>query len=558
MKWRIIFLIGASGITYSFLIFNIYQVQIVQSDNYVRLAEARNNASGILEAQRGNIYFTDKNSNSAPAAMNKNFPIIYADPAEIQKNFDSEEINAISSALALALGLPEETVLKQLTKKNDQYEILARKADGEKVTKINELAQRGIYIQQKTLRYYPFGNLASHLLGFVSPTNEKESATLGNSELGRYGAELYFNDELSGKSGALKGDVVIAPQEGQDVHLTIDKSIQAQAETELKKLIEDYRATAGTIIVQEPKTGKVLAMASLPDFDPNNYYDSPIGKFLNPAVQAIYEPGSILKIVTMAAGLDAGKITPDTTYYDTGSFTANGKTIRNWDLKAHGTQTMTGVIEQSINTGAVFAEKKIGNDLFYNYLIKFGFQDPTGVGLPGEVKGNLASLKHGREINFATASYGQGVSMTPIELIGAVSAIANGGVLMKPYISAEAEPKMVRRVISEKAAGQVRDMMVSAVQKNVVAVIPDYNIAGKTGTAFIPNFVKGGYTEEVINTYAGFAPASNPKFTVLVKLDKPEGSPLAGQTVVPAFRELTRFMLNYYNVAPDDLKDQAQ
>ncbi len=306
-------------------------------------------------------------------------------------------------------------------------------------------------------------------------------------------------------------------------------------------------------MVQEPSTGKILAMANLPDFNPNNYSVSRIGDFLNPAVQSVYEPGSIFKVFTMSAGIDSGKITPETFYFDSGSVTLNGRTIQNWRLKKYGNQTMMEVIEKSINTGAVFAEQKTGHDIFYNYLIKFGLNKLTGVNLPGEVKGNLRNLKNGRDINFATASFGHGVSVTPIELINAISAIANGGVLMKPYVLADGSPEIIRRAVSVKTAKTVTAMMVSAVEKNFTADIANYSIAGKTGTAYIPDFEKGGYTEEVINTFVGFVPASAPKFIVLIKLDKPADGPFAGLTVAPAFRELARFILNYYNIPPDEL-----
>jgi cell division protein FtsI/penicillin-binding protein 2 len=214
---------------------------------------------------------------------------------------------------------------------------------------------------------------------------------------------------------------------------------------------------------------------------------------------------------------------------------------------------MTEVIEGSINTGTIFAQQKMGEDIFYNYLIKFGLNELTGIPLPGEVRGNINNLKKGKDIDFATASYGQGIAVTPIGMINAASAIANGGILMKPLILSEDKPEVVRRVISEETATKVVKMMVSAVDKNVLAATANYSVAGKTGTAFIPDFNKGGYTDNVINTYIGFAPAYDPKFVILIKLIKPEGNPLAGQTVVPAFRELTRFILNYYAVAPDRL-----
>lgn len=543
MQWRIKFLIFIFGISYFILIFNIYNLQIQKSAYYLTKAETQERASGVLEAPRGNIYFTDRSNNLIQAALNKEYPTIYAVPKEIQQQATSSI--AYAEELSPIVNLSTEELKKLFAKPNDLYELLVDKASTEQIQKINSLNLKGIYTDSHLLRFYPFEDLAAHLLGFVGSTSETKK--------GVYGLELYFDETLAGKAGEIKGDKIIEAKAGSDLILTIDRNIQSEAEEILKKLIAQYDAVAGTVIVQVPQTGKILAMASFPNFNPNDYSKYEIKNFLNPAVQGVYEPGSVFKLITMSAGIDSGKISPDTTYTDTGSVTFNGMTIQNWDLKAHGVQTMTGVIEQSINTGAVFAERKTGPDIFYNYLIKFGFSEATNISLPGEVKGNINNLKKGQDIDFATASFGQGVAITPIELISAVSAIANNGVLMKPLILTDEKPQVVRKVISADTAKAVTQMMVSAVGKNVIADIPNYSIAGKTGTAFVPNFGGKGYTDQVINTYMGFAPAFNPAFTILIRLDKPSGSPLAGQTVVPAFRELTQFILNYYNIAPDKL-----
>jgi len=538
--WRIKSLICFFAVLYLVLIFHIYNLQIEKRAYFLTKAQNQERASGTFKAPRGNIYFVDRNNNLIPAALNKEYPMIYAVPKEIynENNYDYSQLSQI-------VNIPVEELKKKLSKPNDLYELLIKKATPEQINQIKNLNLKGIYISDQLLRFYPFGDLASHLLGFVNSDSEIEK--------GVYGLELSFNKELSGQPGEIKEDKIIESKSGKDLILTIDRNIQSQAEEILKKLINQYQAAGGSVIVQEPQTGKILAMGSFPNFDPNNYSKFEVSTFLNPVVQSIYEPGSVFKLITMAAGIDSGKITPETTYVDTGSITLNGKTIKNWDLKAHGLQTMTGVIEQSINTGAVFAQRKTGPDIFYNYLIKFGFSELTNIALPGEVRGNINSLKNGREIDFATASFGQGVAVTPIELISAISAIANGGNLMKPIILADEKPQVVRRVISQETAKAVTKMMISAVEKNKVAVIPNYLVAGKTGTAFVPNFGGKGYTDDVINTYVGFAPAFDPKFVILIKLNKPKGSPLAGQTVVPAFRELAQFILNYYNIAPDKM-----
>lgn len=391
------------------------------------------------------------------------------------------------------------------------------------------------------------------MLGFVGPSAESPI------DAGKYGIEKFYNASLSGKSDSGGGSKVGSVVPGTDVNLAIDPNIEIEAEKILENLVTTYHAKQGSVIVEDPKTGKILTMGSYPNFDPNNYSASPISSFLNPAVEAVYEPGSVFKVITMATGIDSGKITPDTTYVDAGTVTLNGRTISNYDLKTHGPYgkaTMTNVIEHSINTGAVFAERAIGRDIFTKYLTTFGFSEKTGVDLPGELAGNLKRLSpKEKDIAFATASYGQGVAVTPIELITAIGAIANNGVMMRPYVNEDQGPKVIRRVVSAETAAEVTQMMVSAVDKALVTKIKGYTVAGKTGTAFVPDFVHGGYTDNVINTYVGFAPASDPKFIALIKIDEPQNAPLAGTSVVPAFRDLAQFILNYENIPPDRVND---
>ncbi|MDI6717583.1 MAG: penicillin-binding protein 2 [Patescibacteria group bacterium] len=545
-KWRIITVIGIFGVAYIFLISNLYNIQFNKKSYYEEKAEAQQRAANSAEPTRGGVYFTDKNGNSTPAILNKEFPLIYMVPKEIK------DAQNVVLSLEKILDIPAKELKQKLNNPKSLYAPLSYKNSQDTVNVIKSLNIKGVYVKNQLGRFYPSENIASHLLGFTSLSDDENDIVV---EKGKYGVESYFNNELAGEAGEIKGDKIISALDGKDLNLTIDRTVEAQAEEILKKLIGQWEAEGGSVIVQEPKTGKILAMGSYPDFNPNNYSKYEIKNFINPVTQLVYEPGSIFKLITMAAGIDSGKITPDTQYVDTGSFKIDKWIITNWDHKAHGKQTMTGVIEQSINTGTIFAEKIMGHDIFKNYVKKFGFGESTGIQLPGELKGNISSLSGNNNVNFATASYGQGVAVTPIQMIGAVSAIANGGIIMKPLILENAKSEMIRRVISEDTARKVTQMMVSAVKKNVLADIPNYNIAGKTGTAFIPNFQTGGYTDRVINTYVGFAPAYNPKFSILIKLEKPKGTPLAGQTVVPAFRELAQFLLNYYNISPDRMSN---
>jgi cell division protein FtsI/penicillin-binding protein 2 len=398
---------------------------------------------------------------------------------------------------------------------------------------------KGIHIGEKPIRYYPFGSMGSSVLGFVSQGK------------GQYGVESYYEEELGGVPGKLTGKDVVFPEDGKDIRLNIDQNIQTEAEKIIGDLVPKWGATSGQIIVMDPHTGAVIAMTSFPSYDPNSYGKYDLSSFINQGVQAVYEPGSVFKLITIAAGIDAGKITPQTTYMDNGFDIIDGWKIRDWDHQAHGLTTMAEVINDSLNLGTIFAEKKMGNDVFLDYVRRFNMDKKTGIELPAEAMGDIKSIINGSAVNYATASFGQGVAVTPIRMLEAVNAIANDGVIMKAHLSRDAEPEVDGTPISKETATTMTKILIDAVDKNTVAHIPDYAVAGKTGTAYIPDFKKGGYTNDVVNTYVGFAPAYSPRFSVLVRLDAPKGNPLAGQTVVPAFRDLAEFIIDYYNIAPD-------
>jgi cell division protein FtsI/penicillin-binding protein 2 len=527
MAFRFFTLTSLFGLLYGTLVFGLYRLQIEKGDFYFKRAEARLEILKELELRRGQIFFTDRNGNDIPAALNREFPVIFAVPKEVKESV------MVARKLAGLLGWKEEVLAAKLANKESNFLLLYDKAPEDLVKKVTDLSLEGVYISEKQYRFYPYSKLAANVLGFVGLNKDYDEPG------GLYGIEKFWNEKL---------------RVGEDRKLTIDLNLQAESEQVLQELIEKFGAVGGAVIIQEPKTGKILALANKPDFDPNNYKDYPVKNFLNPVVQYVYEPGSVFKPLTMAIGIDLGVLTPETTFYDSGSVTLNGETIRNWDKKAHGRITMTNVIEQSVNTGAVFAENQIGHKNFYEYLRKFGFGEKLGIDLPNEVNGSLRNLenKNARAIDFATVSFGQGVAVTPIQVITAFSSLANGGLLMKPFVLRETAPQVIRRVIKEETAAKVVKMMESAVEKAGVAAIPNYRVAGKTGTAFIPDLKRGGYGDELIHTYIGFLPASSPSLTIMIKLDKPKAE-LAGLTVVPAFRELAEFALNYLNIPPDKL-----
>ena len=430
-----------------------------------------------------------------------------------------------------------------------------------------KLAIAGLGFSEKSYRFYPEGNIGANLLGFVG--------FVGDQEKGRYGLEEYFDQELYGRPGSIKierdakGQAIsindreyLKPENGADLILTINRSIQFTACKKLNEAVAKYGADGGSVIIMEPKTGAILAMCSNPDYDGNEYQKvKDIKVFTNPAVFSQYEPGSIFKVLTMAMALDQEKITPQTTYDDTGQVKIADRTMENSDHKANGAQTMTQVLEKSLNTGAIFVMRKIGPDLFADYVKEFGFGEKTGLELTGESKGDIKNLmtKPVHELYAATASFGQGLSVTPIQMVSVFSAIANNGILMKPYLvkeiikpdgaKIETSPKVIRRVISEKAATILGGMMVNVVENGhgKKAAVKGYYVGGKTGTAQVAK--KGGYEDNInIGSFGGFAPIDDPKFVMLVRIDRPRNVEWAESSAAPLFGQLAEYMLNYWQI----------
>ena len=431
-----------------------------------------------------------------------------------------------------------------------------------------EVHPNGIYHSIQTYRYYPENDVASQLLGFVRSDN--------NSLTGNYGLAGFFDKELAGVNGYLKSDIgagsnvgilnsqeYVKPIAGSDLILTIDRSIEFYACEQLKEAAQLHKSDSANLVAVDPRTGAIIAMCSWPDFDPNNYQAvTDLNVFNNPVVFQQYEPGSVFKAVTMASALNEEKITPDTTYEDKGFIMEKGwkKPINNAEAGAHGVVSMTVVLEKSLNTGAIFAMQQVGAPTFAKYVQSFGFGVRTGIELESESSGNINNLlvKRINDLDADTASFGQSISVTPLQMLMSYAAIANGGILMKPFVvkdivdaagnREETKPVEVRQVVSDKAANLLVGMLVSDVESgnSQNTKIPGYYVAGKTGTAQIA--VKNGYGDQTIHTFIGFAPADNPKFVMLIKFDNPKDFPYADYTATPLFKTIADFMLKYYQV----------
>ena len=449
--------------------------------------------------------------------------------------------------------------------------VLKHKVEEDKASQIREKKLKGIYMSPEDERFYPGGNFTSQLVGFVGSD--------GNKVRGRYGLEAYWNKELEGEEGRLEqerdtggrwisiGERVMSPaKNGADLYLTIDHTIQYRAEMAIKKALEKFQADSGSIVILEPRSGGVLAMASAPDFNPNDFSSvEDMSLFSNPVVNSTYECWSVFKPITMSAGVDAKVVTPDKTYTDTGAVNEAGYTIKNSDGKVNGVQTMTQVLEKSLNTGAIFVGKSLGNLRFYEYVKNFGFGQMSGIGTLGEVPGNISGLAELKNINTFTATFCHGISMTPIQLVNAFAVIANGGELMKHHLVEKIvqsdgsettfQPEKERRVISREASLDLARMLVSVVKNGhgKRAGVPGYLIAGKTGTAQIPKKDGPGYEEgRHIGSFAGFAPAYDPKFVMLVKLNNPKNVEWAESSAAPTFGEMAKFVLDYFGVEPTE------
>ena len=563
-KWRLHGLAFFVLFLWLSIIGKLYVLQVLRYKSYVALAENQHDSTTEISAQRGEIFLQDESSDLYPLAVNRQLQMAYGVPSEMKDR------QGDASKLAEILGLDQNSLKEKLANENDMFEILKHKLSEDEVAKIKEAKIAGVYLTPESFRYYPGGQLASQLVGFVGSN--------GDQQRGMYGLESFWEKELKGQSGQLTqegdsrgrwipiSDRQLEPaQNGTDLILTINRTVQFEVEKILKQAMDKFSPDSGTIVVMDPKTGKILAMANQPSFDPNDFAKTQdISTFSNPAVSESYESGSVFKVFTEAIGLDTGKTTPTSTYVDTGVVSEAGYSIHNSDLKANGVQTMTQVLDKSLNTGVIYIEKLVGNKLFSDYVKRFGFGQKTGIDLPGELAGNTLNLNDPKTtINFFTAAFGQGIAVTPIQLAAGYGALANGGMLMKPQIVAkmrysdgrteEIAPQEIRQVVSRATAEQMGAMLRSVVTDGhgKQADVPGYLVGGKTGTAQIAK--AGGYAQGTnIGSFGGYAPVQDPQFVVLVKMVNPKGVVWAESSAGPTFGRVMKFLLEYYNVKPTE------
>ncbi|MBI4812294.1 penicillin-binding protein 2 [Candidatus Falkowbacteria bacterium] len=548
----------------------LFVLQIIDHGFYQALASGQHEILRELIPERGDVFIHDyKDESLVPLATNQRLAFIYADPRKII------EPDETSESLGEIFGYDEEKIAileKRLDQPNDPYEPIERQVSDEILDQIVALELPGIFYTRELSRLYPEQGAGGHLIGFVGSDENGNKA-------GRYGIEGYFDSLLAGTPGILRSErdlagrlIAVAERslepavDGADVVLTIDRTIQFKACSSLTATVAKHGADSGSIIILDPKTGKIYAMCAVPDFNPNNFSKiENINQFNNPIIFDSYEPGSVFKPVTMAASVDVDAVTPATHFTDVGSVMVDGwpKPLGNAEGKVYGDVDMTQVLEDSINTGMIFAMRAMGQQTFVDYVKRFGFGQKTGIELETEAPGNISSLEKSSEIYAATATFGQGITVTPLQIAMAYAAIANGGMLKKPQIIDEIRysdgtvekhsQQDVAQVIDEKTSRMLGAMLVSVIEHGhgKRAGVSGYYIAGKTGTAQVARTDGIGYSNDyTIGSFAGFGPVEDPKFAMVVRIDNPRDVVWAESTAAPLFGEMAQFLLQYFEIPP--------
>lgn len=570
MSYRIFSINRINALSFFVLIFaliligKLFLVQVVHSNTYSEKADRQyiSPASGVFE--RGTIFFEYKEGNNISASGQISGFKLAINPNEI---LDAEEVfNKVNSVLEI----DKEDFISKANKENDTYEEVAFRLSKEKADLISALKIKGLIVVKEKWRFYPGNNSGSHLLGFVGFQGDKLA--------GRYGLERQYNDVLArGEDNPyvnffaevfsnINKTFFKNENKAGNVITSIEPNVQGMLDKTLKRINERYQADSIGGIIMDPRDGSIYAMSALPDFNPNTFSSvDNISVFSNPLVENVFEFGSVVKPLVMAAALDAKVLSANTKYYDSGSVIIEKKEIFNFDKKGRGEVNMQEVLNQSLNTGMVFVYQKLGKQKMKDYLLSFGIKEKTGIDLPNETSGLVANLNSPREIEYANASFGQGIAMTPIEITRALASLANGGNLVTPhlvkYIKYEDGTKkdlfypIIKTKISEETSDEITNMLVTVMDKALKSgkgKIESHSIAVKTGTAQVANPNGGGYyVDKHTHSFFGYFPAYEPKFIVFLYAVDPKGIQYAAQTWTDPFLEIAKFLLSYYEIPPD-------
>lgn len=559
---RIRILIGVVICIGALVIFRLFSLQVINRTFYKEKAERQyvTPAGGVFD--RGNIYFSNKDGTTVAAASVVNgFKVAIVPNQIVDPERTYELINRV-------LPIDHDEFMTKVAKKKDPYEEIADRVTEDKAPLITALELPGVTLYRDKWRVYPGGNLASKAIGFVSYK--------GDNLVGNYGLEEYYNSTLSRTSGGryvnffaeifanVQSSIFKNTAVNGDIITSIEPSVQAELEHEVAEVERVWGSDSVGGIVMDPYTGEIIAMAQVPGFDLNEYGKvKNVSIFSNPFAQNVYEMGSIVKPLVMAAALDTGAVTPMTSYNDSGNVTINGATLNNFDKKGRGHVNMQDVLNQSLNTGMIFVEQHLGKDKFKDYMVnKYKLGEKTGIDLPGEVNGRMGSLNGSNDINYAAASFGQGIATSPINIVRGFGILANGGTLVTPHIATAViegdgsvtpfEYPHSDPVLKPETISTIRNMLVHVVDDGYHKGMEHYSVAAKTGTAQIAKSDGTGYyTDRNLHSLIGFFPASKPRYVVYFFNVYPKGALFAIQTLADPFFDTIQFLANYYQIAPD-------
>ena len=542
----------------------LYMIQIVRGERYRERAEQQYVHPDQNLYNRGDIYFKERSGQLVPAATLRTGYVAAINPERIT------DPKRTFRKLRSAIDVTKDEFLQRASKKNDPYEEISTKLSATTAEQIQHSQIKGVTVNKQKWRYYPGEEMAAKTIGFVGYK--------GDTRAGRYGLERSYekilrrdNDQLYVNFFAdvfsnVKKTFFSDNKNRGDLVTGLEPNVQAYFSQVLRRVHKKWDASLTGGIIMDPETGQIYAMSSHPSFDPNQFRNvTDQSRFSNPLVENVYELGSIMKPITMAIGLDTGAITPDTTYTDEGYVMLNGERIENYDGEARGRVDMQAVLNESLNTGAAFIADRVGKNRFTSAMLDFGFGKRTGVDLPNEATGLVDNLHSPRRIEHATAAFGQGVAVSPIAMTRALSALANGGHLVKPHVghtidlknggSNRIDPPPGKQVIGATTSDTITRMLVDVVDealKNGTVALENHSIAAKTGTAQIAKEDERGYYEDrFLHSFFGYAPAYEPRFIVFLYTVRPKGAQYASQTLTSPFMDTIEYLINYYQIPPD-------
>lgn len=547
------------------LLGRLYYVQVIQGEAYALAADRQYVKRNDRLFDRGNIYFTHKDDTTISSATLLHGFTIAVVPDSLRSDL------SVYSEMIAKLGVSEAAFEAVANRENDTYEVLARRVSDEVGKSIADMNLTGVLVERERWRVYPSKELGAHMIGFIGYNDE-------NQVVGSAGVERYYEDTLK-RSGnglftnffaELFANVKKVLSEGEqsiegDVVTTIEPVVLEKLSTVLNAVHAQYGSVETGGIIMDPATGEIVAMHALPSYDPNSIQTQDPDTFQNPLVEKRYEFGSIVKALTVAAGLDAGVISRSTTYNDTGCLTLDTETVCNYDKRARGVVPMQEVLNQSLNTGVAFIAESMGHTAFRKYFNSYGLGDVTGIDLPGEVSGTIENIAStDRSIEYATAAYGQGIAQTPIGMIRALGALANDGVMVTPHVAKEIvyatglsrtlQYSTSEPVIKPETSRNISQMLATVVDDALVGgsvSIDTMSVAAKTGTAQIASG-QGGYEEnKYMHSIFGYFPSEDPKYIILLYTRAPQGVDYASETLAKPLMEIVDFLIQYYAIPPD-------